>query len=143
MAAQGRSTILSLSFLCLLFCLLAPVYAQTQHDLVINVIPSDGGTVKADCGTTCQYNADAWAHLLAIPNSGYVFNYWDVDCEGNNPSVRLMMTGPKTCYANFLYCPAQPPKKEALYTLIVSMTPICRQKAGTQSRRLRQIWLRA
>jgi hypothetical protein len=96
-------------------CFVSTVYAE-QFDLTTTMnIP--GGTVWPDCTTpkTCWYNSGTSAYLLAIPNSGYVFDKWEGDCEGNNPSVRVIMKGPKTCNANFSPCSNMPLKRGGLY----------------------------
>ncbi|HWR90130.1 MAG TPA: hypothetical protein VN260_07715, partial [Dissulfurispiraceae bacterium] len=87
-------------------CLISPLLAQTPHDLTVNAVPSQGGTVKADCGSPCRYNPGTWAHLMAEPGSGYVFDTWSGDCQGSgrNPSAALRMDSPKSCVANFSFC---------------------------------------
>lgn len=110
MPAWKLISLLVATILAILLSLSYQVSAQGTHTLATNVVPSQGGTVKADCGTPCQYTPGTWAHLLAIPSSGYVFGTWYVfdtwsgDCSGSNPSAVIRMDSPKTCTATFTPC---------------------------------------
>ena len=100
----GRKPLSLLLSLLLISILYLSASALAQYDLTVNVIPSQGGTVKVDCATPCQYAPGSWPHLIAIPNSGYVFDTWGGDCSGSSPSAVLKMDGAKSCDATFQPC---------------------------------------
>ena len=114
MAAQGRRPLLLLFSLCLLFCLTDLVYAD-QYELTTPVNISQGGTIWPDCTLGCWCDEGTRLSLLGIANSEYIFDNWSGDCTGSNPSVDVIMTGPKTCFVNFSPCADTPLKKGAGY----------------------------
>lgn len=77
----------------------------TQYQLTTTVSPGGAGTVSPDCTSGCWYNFGTAAGLLAIPNSGRIFDSWGGDCSGANPSTAVSMIGVKSCTANFASCP--------------------------------------
>lgn len=81
---------------------------QIRYNLTSNVNISQGGTVMPDCSMGCWYDSGAPAYLVAVPDSGYVFDIWSGDCAGSSPAVSVAMTAAKSCTANFAACADQP-----------------------------------
>ena len=84
-----------------------------------------GGTVAGaglNCGTAgnlCSVTmpASMGLGLQATPDSGYTFTGWTGYCTGTNPSLTVMLSGPRTCGATFT------PVGGTTYQLTVSPAP--------------------
>lgn len=62
-----------------------PVFAEkVKYNVTINT--TEGGTTSPEPGTY-QYHEDTEVNIQALPDSGYVFDYWEIDGEisYNNP----------------------------------------------------------
>ena len=75
------------------------------YTLSTSVSPADSGSITPSEGT---YEAGITISLTAQPNSGYVFDQWGGDAEGNSISIDITMNSDKHVIAYF----TTPPKAE-------------------------------
>ena len=67
-------------------------------DLTVNVSPAGSGTVNLMGGT---YQAGTQLNLVAQANNGYLFDRWEGDASGSDPSTWITMDSNKTVTAFF------------------------------------------
>jgi hypothetical protein len=75
------------------------------YSLTTGVSPSGWGSVNVSPSPNCaggKYPAGTVVQLTAIPNSGYVFNYWSGSVSGSANPTAVTMNGDRSVTANFI-----------------------------------------
>jgi len=73
---------------------------------------SGAGTVSGDFGGECSVQSCLFepevgaVTLTAMPAAGWLFESWGGDCNGNDPSISLIMDADKSCSASYVDDPA-------------------------------------
>jgi len=71
-------------------------FAKKNYELQTS--SSDGGTVEPSNGV---FEAGTQVRITAVPDSGYVFDYWGGDASGTTTTVSILMDRDKTATAQF------------------------------------------
>ena len=87
-----------------------------RYSLTVNIFPPQGGSV-ALTPSGGIYDPDTLVTLSADANSGYIFERWDGDIEGNSESIQITMDSNKTINASFTE------ELENKYSLTVNIFP--------------------
>ncbi|AUC14555.1 hypothetical protein BTO06_05070 [Tenacibaculum sp. SZ-18] len=75
----------------------------TKYALTLNA--TNGSINTNPNATTNEFNAGTEVTLLAIPNTGYIFDSWSGDITGATNPVNITMDADKTVTANFSLAP--------------------------------------
>jgi hypothetical protein len=129
---KAKKTFLTLALLVIIFSLLfincKPPMEDINKDssddeedlpdetykLVIVIFPEGSGHVTPGSGT---YKEDSLVSLMAIPNTGWFFDHWEVDVTGSNNPVELIIDDNKYIKAIFY------PDPSVQCELTITVTP--------------------
>jgi len=76
----------------------------TQYELTIEIVPEGSGTVELSPPSEDGYYDDGEVvTLTANPEPAYAFAYWSGDLSGTDNPGTLIMDGPKSVTANFVF----------------------------------------
>ncbi|MEM2442206.1 MAG: NosD domain-containing protein [Candidatus Bathyarchaeia archaeon] len=81
-------------------------YMKRQYKLTVNVNPSGGGSISASPSSSDWfYDGDSSVTLSVDSSTGFIIRYiftgWSGDLASSNPTIIIVMDGPKTIIANW------------------------------------------